>query len=221
MQKGVCNKNGAEDTVTVFIYEFALHTFFWEKRMKKSILSGIVAAVVAAGLFCGCSSFPEPSEKTRTMLYASVEYYGSYTFGGTSDAEVKKQVSGITVKIKNIETRREYTLLSNAKGEIIKTNLPEGTYIISEISSDFEYDGREWWTTCVPRTNDTSAYFKIREGVVNLGIIRINMNFDTGSGRISWGYSPDTARERFEYNHPDSWWSLEDWFDMIGSRRKL
>lgn len=187
--------------------------------MKKNILSVAGAAIFISAIISGCASFPEPSEKIRTMLYASVEYYGSYTFGGTSDAEVKKQVSGITVKIKNISTKREYTLLSNAKGEIIKTNLPEGTYIISEISSDLEYDGRKWSGSCVPRTNDVSAYFKVREGVVNLGIIRIDANYDTGSGRTSWMNSPDAARERFEYNHPDSWWSLEDWFDMVESRQ--
>lgn len=187
--------------------------------MKKSILFVAMAAIFISVIISGCASFPEPSEKIRTMLYAAAEYYGSYTYGGSSEAEVKKLVSGISVKIKDISTKKTYTLVSNAKGEIIRTNLPEGTYIIAEIASEFEYDGRKWWSNCVPRTNDVSAYFKVREGVVNLGIIRIDINFDTGSGRTSWMNSPDSARQRFETNHSDSWWCIEDWFDMVESRQ--
>ena len=185
--------------------------------MKKSIVC--FAAFLSAILFSGCSSLPEPSEKNRTLLYANTEYFGAYTVGGNESAEVKKQISGITVKIKNIATKKTYTLVSNAKGEIIRANLPEGTYIIAEISSEFEYDGRNWVSNCVPRTNDVSAYFKIRPGVVNLGVIHLQINFDDGWGRVSWMNSPEVAQSRFEEIHFDSWWIAEDWFTMIESRQ--
>ena len=83
--------------------------------MKKSIVC--FAAFLSAILFSGCSSLPEPSEKNRTLLYANTEYFGAYTFGGNESAEVKKQISGITVKIKNIATKNAISCVQCLKSQ--------------------------------------------------------------------------------------------------------
>lgn len=193
-------------------------------KSKKSLVAHLVSGffvfpLLIAFSFSGCASIPEPSEKKSTLVYAIADYYGTYQYAGNPIPETVNKKSGIKLVIRNPNTKRSYTAVSSQKGEIIMTNVPAGYYMIKEISAEYTYDERNWWTKITPDSNNLSTRFYVKDGVTNLGHIRLYSNYSGGSGSAYWGESFEKARNVFSENHSDSSWNFEDWHIFSGIRQ--
>lgn len=184
--------------------------------MKKSFIF-ILGVSLFALLFTSCASIPEPSEKTTTMLYGTIDYYGSRQYAGSSTPDITNKKGGIKLTLKNLNTGRTYNLVSSNKGEFKKFNLPLGYYAIKEVGGEYSYDGRNWWFKFNPPVTNPSARFSVRQGVTNIGHIRIDVDYSGNKSQISWGNDFSGVKEQFEEKYIESTWNDQPWHTLTGS----
>lgn len=180
--------------------------------MKKVIYT-ILMALATSLLMAGCASIPEPTEKYTTLVYGMGEYNGSYEFAGTESAETVTKYSGIKIVLRNAKTRNKYTFISNSRGEFLKAGLPEGTYQLIEVSTEYTYDDATWKTSIAPY-NISGEEFTLSQGVLNLGKIYITVDFTNGNGSLNLVRDYNLVRNSFEQKYPDSQWNYQHWTTM-------
>lgn len=178
--------------------------------MKKNYLFMFLALAIWS--FC-CFSLPNPSDKKHSMIYAYAEYRREETNPSTKEVSIVRQLGHITVKIKNIATGKRYSFTSDKNGELIKVGLPDGAYEITKATIDIYYKGSE----LVRNLYFDKIYngrFKVRQGVTNLGTIRIEENTAIDKRIIYFNYEPEVSRNNFRIHHFESLWNSESWFTM-------
>ncbi|MGP1459076.1 MAG: carboxypeptidase-like regulatory domain-containing protein [Treponema sp.] len=77
-------------------------------------------------------------------LFAIALMLPFFAAGNAVFADEAKNPIGITVIVKNVETQRTYTLVSNADGKITTTALPAGKYVISEVKTEMDSGSFSW-----------------------------------------------------------------------------
>lgn len=182
-----------------------------EKMKKVSTFMVALSVLCLSFGFMSCASIPEPSGKNKTLVYGLAEYDGSYQYAGNDTPEVTNKKSGVKLSIRHLATKRTYTRTSSSNGEFIFLNLPYGYYAIKEISTEYEYEGRKWWSSISPEKDNASARFRIREDVTNLGKIKVFADYSSGNGSATWADDFSGVQSEFSKKYPDSAWNYEDW----------
>ena len=196
---------------------------FLSKKFRFTLYA-IFFMLFSAASFISCASLPEPSEKNDCLVYGNVDFYFTTNPDkiGPTEKNVVKKV--ITVKFKNVKTKKIITLRSNSKGEIMKTGIPQGTYIISSIKREISYtSGWNSWYLVEFDKNKTFYYFIPTENtVINLGVIVLEIT-PKGSDfwwQVKWDKDYEKARDVFRHEHPDSEWHRKTWLTPRESLEK-
>lgn len=181
--------------------------------MKKVYLFMFTAFAV---LSFSCFSLPNPSDKKPGMLYANLKCFVKEPASAELEEYSSKNKLEATLTIRNVEKKKTYTLESNSKGEIVRTGLPLGEYLISRIEVKFYYFEDQICTVwSEPDPNAETSKFSIKKGVTNLGIIKVLVDMDKKMGGTSWAGGANDARKAFAKNYPKSLWNDEPWYDRF------
>ena len=172
-----------------------------------------------------CASLPEPSEKNDCLVYGNVAF--NFTAPPNNHGIPQKNVekNRISVTFKNIKTKKRVTLYSNSNGEIIKTGIPEGTYIVSSLKKEVTYaSGYKAVYEGIFDKNKTFFHFIPTENsVINLGVIDIEIiitDINYYRWQVSWNKDYEKARDVFRHEHPDSEWHRKTWLTPRESLEK-
>lgn len=173
------------------------------KIIKKKFFEFIC---VIALVFTSCASMPEPSQKNVAMFYGYAEIVPDDYFYGQ-----KSRKDGITVVLENYKTGKTYTMTSNYRGELIKSNIVPGKYFVKNVSADFFENERSWKIEFPFTSSDMGPLFDIGYGVCSLGKFIITSNAQTRMCRLSFGEEKEGVKELFMNYYPDSMWLYESW----------
>ena len=194
----------------------------------KKVLHTILLALTTT-LFFSCASIPEPSEKDITLVYGRVsfDFKGIASNYGIPESNVEK--NGITIKVKNVKSKKSYTTRSNKNGEFEFSRLPEGIYSINSLSKTIRFNSGFNSEINVQETKHIRDryYFKVNDsGVINLGQIDIDIKVTNAELEYyyyniytNWKYKYDETRRFFFENHPESDWTNEPWFLPVETMR--
>ncbi len=161
---------------------------------------------VAALVFTSCASIPEPSQKNVAMFYGYAEIVPDDYFYGQ-----KSQKNGITVVLENYKTGKTYTMTSNYRGELIKSNVEPGMYFVKKVSADFFENERSWKIEFSFSSSDMDSLIDIGYGACSLGKFIITSNAQTRMCHLSFGAEKEDVKELFMNYYPDSMWLYESW----------
>lgn len=196
--------------------------------MKKVIQ--IISISLLSILFFSCASIPEPSEKNIALVYGrvSLNFNGIASNHGMPESDVTK--SGITVKVKNVKTKKSYIARSNTDGEFTFAGLPEGTYSVFSITKSINAKTGFKADVEIQEIKHIKEryYFKVQEpGVINLG--QIDINIQVTSVEVGyfyyrfypyWKYKYNETKDFFYNNHPESDWVNEPWYEQMQTMTK-
>lgn len=186
----------------------------------KKVLNTILIALTTI-LFFSCASMPEPSEKVKTLVYGQVsfDFKGIASNYGIPESNVEK--NGITIKVKNVKSKKSYVASSNNNGEFTFSNLPKGTYSVNKLSKTISFASGFKSNIEVEEIKQIKDryYFKVQnDGVVNLGQIDIDIQVTNAEleyyyYRIytHWKKDYDSVRNFFNNKHYESNWNFEEW----------
>lgn len=196
--------------------------------MKKVIQ--IISISLLSILFFSCASIPEPSEKNIALVYGHVsfDFKGIASNYGIPDSNIEKR--GITVKVKNVKTKKSYIARSNTDGEFTFAGLPEGTYSVHSLSKTISFASGFKSEINVEENKHIRDryYFKVQEpGVINLGQLDIDIKVTNAELEYYyyniytyWKYKYNETKAFFYNNHPESDWVNEPWYEPMQTMTK-
>ncbi len=181
------------------------------------ILKCLTMLVAMTFLFAGCASVPEPSDKNTSLLYGNVEFNFTCVPNNYGIPLSSTEKAGITVWFQNIKTKKIIKLTTNAKGEILRSNVPEGTYIIHSLSKTINYGAgyKAEYIAKFDQHKTTNFHFiPVDDSVVNLGLISLDISItDIGyyNWFVNWDYEFERVKANFLYLHRESGWLDKEW----------
>lgn len=158
--------------------------------MFKRIIIGIISAVLAASMLCGCSFFSHDQERDLQQVVATVD---SYEIVNSAQAE-KKDADGNTVKDENGDAVYETVTYryTTDKKEIYKRDLVE--YVSNNYSNLSSSYG-----------SDAEAIYRAGASMlVNIELVTNEVDALIDAGKISWGLTETNAVKKRIYSVIDS-----------------
>lgn len=158
--------------------------------MFKRIIIGIISAVLAASMLCGCSFFSHDQERDLQQVIATVD---SYEIVNSAQAE-KKDADGNTVKDENGDAVYETVTYryTTDKKEIYKRDLVE--YVSNNYSNLSSSYG-----------SDAEAIYRAGASMlVNIELVTNEVDALIDAGKISWGLTETNAVKKRIYSVIDS-----------------
>lgn len=158
--------------------------------MFKRIIIGIISAVLAASMLCGCSFFSHDQERDLQQVIATVD---SYEIVNSVQAE-KKDAEGNTVKDENGDVVYETVTYryTTDKKEIYKRDLVE--YVSNNYSNLSSSYG-----------NSAEAIYRAGASMlVNIELVTNEVDALIDAGKISWGLTETNAVKKRIYSVIDS-----------------
>lgn len=158
--------------------------------MFKRIIIGIISAVLAASMLCGCSFFSHDDERDLRQVIATVDSYDI-----TNSAQVeKKDADGNAVKDENGDVVYETVLytFTTEKKEIYKRDLVE--YVSNNYSNLSSSYG-----------NNAEAIYRAGASMlVNIELVTNEVDALIDAGKISWDLTETNAVKKRIYSVIDS-----------------
>lgn len=182
------------------------------RTRNDGIICSLEIAVAVMLVLMGCVSIPEPSPKNNRMVYATTKCSVVDKTGDAVEMNFKNNLK-VDMTLKSFKAKKSYDLQSNTKGEIVEFGIPEGTYYISAIKAEFQYNSRTWTFDASPNENDVDVHLMVKNGVTNFGVVKVKVYLESESGEMTWLNTPEIAEDTFRTRYPESAWNDIEWFD--------
>lgn len=188
--------------------------------MKKSIFAIALAMLCSSLIFTGCSSIPEPKSAEDNLLYGNVNFNFSCIPNNYGIPASSTKKDGIEVNFQNIKTKRIIKMTTNNKGEFMRKNIPDGTYIMRSLKAKVNYgNGYESEYKAEFDRNSSNFYFvSLANSVINMGVIDLDItitDINYYSWRVEWDKDFSEAYYKFSAEHPNSTWLDKDWYSRM------
>ncbi len=189
--------------------------------MKKSIFAIALAMLCSSLIFTGCTSIPEPKTAEDNLLYGNVYFNFSCIPNNYGIPTSSTKKDGIEVNFQNIKTKRIIKMVTNHKGEFIRKNIPDGTYIIHSLKAKVNYgNGYESeYEAKFDKNKTTNFHFiSLANSVINMGVINLDISItdiNYYSWRVEWDKDFSEAYYKFSTEHGDSSWLDKTWYTRM------
>ncbi len=159
-------------------------------KVFKRIIIGIISAVLAASMLCGCSFFSHDNERDLQQVIATVD---SYEITNSAQVE-KKDADGNTVKDENGDIVYETVLykFTTEKKDIYKRDLVE------YVSNNYDNLSSSYGN------NPEAIYRAGASMLINIELVTNEVDALIDAGKIKWGLTETNAVKKRIYTVIDS-----------------